>query len=71
MLPVTKLYGVEWQEERRIVNGKGFGRDLSWSNSATIPEFYLEGATNATKTLQSGHPVSRQRFEPSISQIPV
>jgi hypothetical protein len=69
-LSISRLYIVEWHENRRMMNWKRFGRKRLWQSRCGIPVFAWSHWEIHEK-LQSAKTVSRLRFEPSTSWIQI
>jgi hypothetical protein len=39
ILPVARLQNLAWQDDRKMINLKGFRRKCSWFNQNTVPAF--------------------------------
>jgi hypothetical protein len=64
-LSVSRLYNVEWWDDRWIMNRKGFRRKRSWPNTGTISALPWKNCVKPRNTPQWGQRVSRPRFEPN------
>jgi hypothetical protein len=50
LFPQARVYSVEWEHDKRMMNLKGLGRKRPWPNLRYLPDIQLEGLRKTTKT---------------------